>query len=202
MTEKFLTKSYGERGETEVRAHYDAWAASYDDEIAANGYATPGRCAAALAQTGLKTNAPILDLGCGTGLSGLALMLKGFSIIDGTDLSPGMLEQARARGLYRQLYEGEPDGGLPPGPYQAICAVGVISPGAAPVSMLETALTALPRGGYLVFSYNDHALADDSYTQGLAEVVNGGTARMIFEEHGPHLPGIDLNATVYILEKT
>ena len=170
MTEKFLTKSYGKRGETEVRAHYDAWAASYDDEIAANGYAT--------------------------------LMLKGFSIIDGTDLSPGMLEQARARGLYRQLYEGEPDGGLPPGPYQAICAVGVISPGAAPVSMLETALTALPRGGYLVFSFNDHALADDSYTQGLAEVVNGGTARMIFEEHGPHLPGIDLNATVYVLEKT
>lgn len=202
MAERFLTKSYDKRGTAAVRAHYDAWAASYDSEIEENGYATPGRCAAALAATGLPADAAILDLGCGTGLSGLALAQHGFTVIDGTDLSPEMLERARARDLYRQLFPGQPDGTLPPGPYRAICAVGVISPGAAPVSMLATALANLPEGGYLVLSYNDHALADDSYGQGLAAVIADGTARLVFEEYGPHLPGIGLKSTVYVLERT
>ena len=201
MTEKFLTRSYGKRGPQAVKAHYDAWADSYDAEIAENGYATPARCAAALAATGLDRSAAILDLGCGTGLSGVALAVEGFTVIDGTDLSPGMLEKAAKRGLYRQLFPGHPDGALPPGPYQAICAVGVISPGAAPISMLTTALARLPAGGALVMSLNDHGLADASYTQGIAAVHTGGMARLIFEEYGAHLPGINLNSTVYVFEK-
>lgn len=95
MTEKFLTKSYGKKSPGALRAHYDAWADSYDAEIAENGYATPARCAAALAATGLGRSAAILDLGCGTGLSGVALAAEGFTVIDGTDLSPGMLKRPR-----------------------------------------------------------------------------------------------------------
>jgi len=201
MTEKFLTKAYGKKSTDALRAHYDAWADSYDAEIAENGYATPGRCAAALAATGLAKSAAILDLGCGTGLSGAALAARGFTVIDGTDLSPGMLQKAEARGLYRQLYPGKPDGRLPAGPYRAICAVGVISPGAAPVSMLTTALDLLPVGGALVMSLNDHGLADASYTDGIAAVENCGTARLTFKEYGDHLPGINLNSTVYVFEK-
>lgn len=202
MTEKFLTRSYGKRGARAVRDHYDAWAESYDAEIAENGYVTPARCAAALAASGLAKSAPILDLGCGTGLSGAALAACGFSVIDGTDLSPGMLEKAEQRGLYRRLFPADPDGHLPPGPYHAICAVGVISPGAAPISMLAAALDLLPAGGALVMSLNDHGLADASYTSGIAAVEASGTARVTFQEHGAHLPGINLNSTVYLFEKT
>lgn len=44
----------------------------------------------------------ILDLGCGTGLTGAAF--AGIARrLDGVDLSPLMIEQARARGLYRSL---------------------------------------------------------------------------------------------------
>ncbi len=202
MTEKFLTRSYGKKSTGALRAHYDAWADSYDAEIAENGYATPARCAAALAAMGLAKAAPILDLGCGTGLSGAALSAEGFTVIDGTDLSPGMLAKAEKRALYRQLFPGHPDGLLPQGPYQAICAVGVISPGAAPISMLATALDLLPPGAPLVMSLNDHGLADASYTSGIAAVVAAGYARLSFEEYGDHLPGINLNSTVYVLEKT
>jgi predicted TPR repeat methyltransferase len=44
----------------------------------------------------------VLDLGCGTGLAGAAL--RPYSEwLCGIDLSPGMLEQARAKGLYDKL---------------------------------------------------------------------------------------------------
>jgi predicted TPR repeat methyltransferase len=50
----------------------------------------------------------ILDLGCGTGLVGLAFQdLASGGWIDGIDLSPRMVEAARARGIYRDLILGD-----------------------------------------------------------------------------------------------
>ncbi|MGO9361204.1 MAG: methyltransferase domain-containing protein [Xanthobacteraceae bacterium] len=43
-----------------------------------------------------------LDLGCGTGLAGLAFASI-VDVIDGFDLSPGMIERARATQVYRRL---------------------------------------------------------------------------------------------------
>ena len=103
MSETFLDKTYGCMTAEATRAHYDDWAASYDAEISENGYATPTRCAEALARHLPDKSAPILDFACGTGLSGLAMTLQGFDRIDGVDVSPGMLDGARERGLYRHL---------------------------------------------------------------------------------------------------
>ena len=44
----------------------------------------------------------VLDLGCGTGLSGLALKPRAVRLT-GVDLSPEMVEKARTRGIYDQL---------------------------------------------------------------------------------------------------
>ena len=44
----------------------------------------------------------ILDLGCGTGLAGLAFQPLA-ARLDGVDLSPAMIEKARARGIYDHL---------------------------------------------------------------------------------------------------
>jgi predicted TPR repeat methyltransferase len=48
----------------------------------------------------------ILDLGCGTGLCGLALAKQKRRLV-GVDLSEKMLTQARARDLYDELHLGE-----------------------------------------------------------------------------------------------
>ena len=101
MSEKFLDKAYGLETPEATLEHYDQWAASYDAEIAENGYATPGRIAQALAQYQSDMSEPVLDFGCGTGLSGMALTRAGFTTLDGIDLSAEMLEQAAARGIYR-----------------------------------------------------------------------------------------------------
>ncbi len=202
MTKRYLEETYDLKDPDGVRAHYDDWAVSYDAEIAENGYVTPRRCSQALWNAGLPAEAPILDIGCGTGLSGLALMAAGFRLIDGTDVSQGMLEQARNRSIYRHLFLGEHGAALPVSGHAALAAIGVLGRGAAPPDLLDLMVGAMQTGMLLVTSLNDHALADPGYTDKLTAMVNTGTLEKRFEEHGDHLPGIDLNSTVFVFEKS
>jgi len=200
---KFLTSAYHLGSADDARRHYDEWAASYDDELAANRYATPARCAEALAAFAPDLTAPVLDIGCGTGLSGLALREAGFTTVDGTDLSAEMLEKAKALGVYRELFLGDLNEPLPvaPGAYGAMTAVGVINPGHAPPETIGAVLELLQPGGLFVFSLNDHALADPAFEAKVDDVIARGLAECPFREHGPHLPGIGLEATVFVLRK-
>lgn len=203
MGQKYLDKVYAARNASETRALYDDWSRSYEAEVRENGYATPARCAEALAQFSPDQTLPILDFGCGTGLGGLALKLAGFATLDGMDLSQDMLEQARTKGLYRNLTQVEAGDPLPitPGDYAAIAAIGVIGAGAAPISVLDELMKALDKNGLLVLSLNDHALQDHANEGRINEWTDCGAARLLFREHGPHLPGINLKSNVYVLEK-
>ena len=198
---KFLDKAYQARDAASTRALYDDWAASYEAEVAENGYATPARCAEALKAHVNSLADPILDFGCGTGLSGLALKLAGFETIDGVDLSAEMLTEARAKNVYRDLTQIEAGADLPNTNYGAIAAIGVIGAGAAPIDVLHLLMRALPKRGKLVFSFNDHALEDPANLRGVSEWTDCGAAIMLFKEHGDHLPGIGLGSCVYVLEK-
>lgn len=201
MSTNFLSRVYRAQSPDQVRSLYDDWAASYESEISQNGYATPGRCAEALAGLGTDLTRPVLDFGCGTGLSGLALKLAGFSVIDGRDLSQGMIAKAGDKGVYRNLATIGPDDAIPTG-YNAIAAIGVVSPGAAPLPVLDRLIGALEPGGRIVFSFNDHALEHADYRSKVDDLTAAGGVRELFREHGPHLPGINLQSTVYVLEKT
>jgi SAM-dependent methyltransferase len=49
----------------------------------------------------------VADLGCGTGRTGRWLTAKGVSSIDGVDLTPEMLDRARALAVHRRLEEAD-----------------------------------------------------------------------------------------------
>jgi predicted TPR repeat methyltransferase len=203
MSGGFLDKAYSARDADSTRALYDAWADSYEAEIAENGYATPKRCAEALAQYSKDLDAPVLDFGCGTGLSGLALRSSGFSTLDGVDISADMLALAHPKNAYRSLRQIEADA-TPidkPGTYAAIAAIGVIGAGAAPIETLDTLMYGLDSNGLLVLSFNDHALENPGNEARLNEWVDCGAARLVFMEYGDHLPGIGIGSNVYVLEK-
>ena len=197
---RFLNTVYDARDAASTRSLYDDWSATYEAEVAENGYATPGRCAAALADVVKDKSTPILDFGCGTGLSGLALRNVGFDTIDGVDLSGDMLGQAERKGTYRTLRQIEATDPIPEG-YAVYAAIGVIGAGAAPVEVLHNILRALPHEGHFVFSFNDHALEDPINEGAVAEWTDTGAATLVFKEYGAHLPGINLKSNVYILEK-
>lgn len=203
MTKKFLDKAYALDSAEATQDLYNRWAASYEAEVADNGYATPARVARALWNTLPDPQAPILDFGCGTGLSGLALRRQGFAVLDGVDPNPEMIAKAGEKDAYRSLELIGMDGPLPwkPGAYQAITGIGVLGTGAAPAETFDRIMGGLAEGGYLAFSYNDHTLADVSYTAKLNEWLDCGAARLLVQEYGPHLPGVGLNSNVYIIEK-
>ena len=200
MSDHFLEKAYAARDADQTRALYDQWSATYEAEVGANGYATPARSAQALARFCDDLTQPLLDFGCGTGLAGLAFRLAGFSTIDGVDLSAQMLEQAREKNVYRTLTCIDAETKLT-GAYDLISAVGVIGAGAAPISTLDRLMHALPSAGKLVFSFNDHTLAEPENTGRLNEWLDCGAAQLLFMEHGDHLPGKNMNATVYVVQK-
>ena len=204
MTKKMLDNAYGLDGAEATRNFYDEWAASYDAEVTENGYVTPLRCAAALAKFCEDLDAPLLDIGCGTGISGSALKAAGFTTLDGCDFSAEMLEQARSKGHYRTLINTNLEDPFPfeKGAYANLAAIGVLNPGHAPASTLDEVLNLLEPGGLFVFSLNDHAMADYTYEARLNEHVDCANAELLFREYGPHLPKINLKSTVYVLRKT
>lgn len=203
MTKTYLDKVYDARDASSTRDLYDDWADSYEAEVGAQGYATPDRCAAALAKYLDDKTSPILDFGCGTGMSGGALSNAGFEVIDGMDLSADMLAEANNNGVYRKLTHVEADEGFYhiPGDYAAIAAIGVIGAGAAPIAVFDHLMNGLGKGGMLVFSFNDHTLQDPCNEARLNEWLDCGAAALLFREHGDHLPGLDMKACVYVIEK-
>src|SRR6185312_5146636 len=91
-----------------VRHLFDQFAADYDSRMSGLlAYAAPQilRQLAELVMPGAR-DLRVLDLGCGTGLTGLAF--KDMAVrLDGIDLSPAMIEKARARRLYDHLAVGD-----------------------------------------------------------------------------------------------
>lgn len=199
---QFLGDAYGLDGAGATRKFYDDWSGSYDAEVLDNGYAAPARCAAALKQFAGARASPLLDIGCGTGISGEAFREAGFTAIDGADFSAEMLAAAKRKKIYRDLVQTDLENPFPfePGHYANIAAVGVLNPGHAPATTLDTVIALLPRGGCFVFSLNDHALEDGTYEGRIHEHVDAGSAQLRFCEYGEHLPKIGLKSNVYVLQ--
>ena len=202
MTTTYLDKIYS-ADSADLRPFYAQWAQSYDQEVGENGYVTPLRIAEALARHVKDLSIPILDYGCGTGVSGQAFQEVGFLTIDGVDISAEMLEVAAKKKIYRHLEVFAPETGpnVKLGAYQIIAAVGVIGAGAAPLAILDKMMALLAPKGLLVFSFNDHTLEDPAYNGLVEDYVNQGQAVLHLKEYGNHLPKQKINSNIYILEK-
>jgi predicted TPR repeat methyltransferase len=141
---------------TYVRDLFDQYAPRFDADLEGRlGYQTPRLIADLLRAQGVAADGTrqVLDLGCGTGLSGLAL--KPFARrLEGLDLSPRMLAQAQARGLYDALHEADLLDFLPRhrARFALIAAVDVLNYLGDLTEALAAIAAALRPGGLAVFS--------------------------------------------------
>jgi predicted TPR repeat methyltransferase len=139
-----------------VRDLFDQYAARFDSDLEGQlGYRTPGLLAALLQAHGIAPDATrrVLDLGCGTGLSGVAL--KPFATrLAGLDLSPRMLAAARERGIYDTLDEADLLEWLPRhrARFDLIVAADVLNYLGDLTPALAAIAAALTEGGVAAFS--------------------------------------------------
>ena len=92
-----------------VRALFDRYADRFDTDLTVKlRYAAPRLLGEALARVGLLPGAElrVLDAGCGTGLAGPELRPLARHLA-GVDLAPRMVDRARARGIYDDLWAGD-----------------------------------------------------------------------------------------------
>ena len=112
-----------------VRHLFDQFSHDYDARMIGQlGYAAPQilQDLAAMVMPG-REDLAVLDLGCGTGLAGLAFRPLA-ARLDGIDLSPAMIEKARVRGIYDHLDVADLESALAaPGPaYDLILAADTL----------------------------------------------------------------------------
>lgn len=138
-----------------VASLFDAFADSFDDKLVGwLDYRAPQHVAAALSAAVGEDAAPVaraIDLGCGTGL--LAPEVRRLvKRLDGIDLSPKMVEKARARKLYDELIVGEIVEALQKraDSYDQILAADVLSYFGDLRGLLEAARASLHDGGLFV----------------------------------------------------
>jgi predicted TPR repeat methyltransferase len=159
---RFLLASLGE-GEAParppvgyVRNLFDNYAPRFEAELTGTlAYRTPDELAALLPRAGLVAEEAmdVLDAGCGTGLSGLALR-PWARRLTGVDLSPRMLEEAGKQGIYDVLQEADLVAFLleHPGAYDLVAAADVLNYLGDLAPALRAMAGALRPGGHAAFS--------------------------------------------------
>ena len=175
----------------EVAAYYDNWADTYDATLHSWDYTAPSDGARLLVERG--GSAPVLDIGCGTGLTGQALADLGFEPIDGIDLSVASLQRARRRAVYRELLQVDLQQLPLPHPtdaYGTMFCIGVLSyvPDAEPL-LRETARV-VRSGGTVVLSQRDDIWAERDFGGLLGRLQAEGLFNDLWcSEPQPYMPG-------------
>lgn len=155
--QRALDRVYTASNPDELDAAYSAWAASYDRETAGMGYCLPFLITAWIARHVPVSDGPILDAGCGTGLSGPAMKALGYHNLEGLDMSAEMLAIAEGRDSFAALKQARIGGVLPwnDDHFAAFFSTGVFTQGHAPAEGLRELVRITRPGGFAIFTVRD-----------------------------------------------
>jgi SAM-dependent methyltransferase len=156
---------------------YDDWSQDYDDHLQSEfGYISPRVAAAELARRLPQPDLEIIDFGCGTGLVGAALREHGFVSIDGVDISTGMLEQARAKQVYRNLLCADLTARIPleDDCYGAGLCVGSLGAGHVGAQHVAEMLRPIRRDGLFVLTMNSSYYQAGNFEQTFRQMQDDG----------------------------
>jgi predicted TPR repeat methyltransferase len=153
-----------------VESVFDAFASSFDAKLAKLRYMAPALIVSALTER-LGSEAEwgtVADLGCGTGLVGMLLRSRAGRLV-GADLSHGMLEGARGRGVYDELSQTDLVSFLNDrtGSFDVVVAADVLCYFGVLDEVVTAAAKALRPGGLLAFTVESLPDASDDWSLAL-----------------------------------
>lgn len=178
-----LERVYAAGSPAELAGAYAAWATEYDRETIALGYCLPFVITSWVARHLPREAGPLLDAGCGTGLSGPALAALGYGDLVGLDFSGEMLRIAASRKTYRELVQAELGGPLPwaDSHFAGFLSTGVFTAGHAPASSLDELVRVTRPGGKAVFTVRDFLVADAGFGAVFDRLERAGRWRLLEE---------------------
>jgi predicted TPR repeat methyltransferase len=176
-----------------VRALFDQYAPKFETALVGDlGYRGPALLFKAVLSARAAVRKPAffrraIDLGCGTGLAATAFTANVDEFI-GIDLSPGMIERARATGLYARLEVTEMVQGLrdtPDASADIVLAADAMVYLSDLAPLLQEVNRVLVPGGVLAFTVETHG-GDDGVIlgEGLRYAHSAGYVRSSIESAG------------------
>ena len=177
-----IVKVLSHNNHQSLQQNYDQWAEEYDKDLQGKlGYKVPSMAAQSFANV-VPKNARILDAESGTGIVGEVLSKLDYQDIEALDLSKGMLEQAKLKGVYRDFHHQMLGERLDfsSNTFNAIIAVGTFGKTHAPPHALDELLRILVPHGYIVFTMSISELEEvPSFKQKFEELEQQCTWQLI-----------------------
>lgn len=196
-----LKSVYGHKTVDDQREIYKNWAETYDAETLGEfGWMGFKPAALEFAKRVLDKKSNILDAGCGTGLSGIALKEQGFTNIHGRDLSPEMLKQAEKTGVYASLSEVDLTSPIAVNePFDAIFSCGVFGFGPPHPKHLHHLLDILKPDGYAIITVNGKGWVDTDWPNKLDKANKNSILKLEETLDIGYLKNEDINGKLLIL---
>lgn len=198
----FLRRAYDIHGPEDAARLYDEWADTYEADAAENmGYVGHTIAAGRLAEL-VPAPATVLDAGCGTGLVGVEVARRGDYVLDGLDVSPGMLAKARATGVYRRLDVADLTVRLPleDDAYDAVMCVGTLTEGhVGPEALAEFVRVTAP-GGTVVATILDPIWEPKGYRAAVDAIAEDGRGVLREADRHPYRTSQDVPCRLVVIE--
>ena len=167
---------------------YKKWAKTYDQDFALNSnYLSPNKICNYFNKNAKSTDAPILDVGAGTGLVGKCLYKTGKKKIIGIDISSEMLGQAKLKKCYSSIVEGDVTKKIPfkNDSFGAVVSAGTFTHGHVGPCVFDELLRITKPGGLFVLSINTKVFIKNGFKEKFMQIKNS-ISDPIFNEFKVH----------------
>ena len=184
-----MGKAYDVKTPKDSQDLYREWASTYDHDLIHNyGYVAPSRVISEFHHHLTSSSHPtktILDAGCGTGLVAEFISKEYPNVlscasIDGMDISHEMLQKAKVKNLYANLYQMDLTQKIKHSTrYDAIISVGTFTHGHVGPNGILHLLEIMTSGGILCFSVNEGVWESDKYHEFISDLVERDICRVL-----------------------
>ena len=168
-----LNDAYSLQTPSDNRELYAKWASTYEsDFVKGEGYEHP-RVVSEIFDTYVPTVETVVDIGAGTGLVGFNLKnLRQSLEIDGIDISPEMLAEAKKKKVYRNLYLKDLTKSIDEtlAPYDALICIGVFTHGHLPMKTISNLLELVKPKGHFVIGINAKYFTEENFEKYFGEL--------------------------------
>jgi SAM-dependent methyltransferase len=163
---------YSSRDNRELAERYDQWARDYDSDLEEDFEYRGPQIATEFFARYVATGAAILDAGAGTGLVGELLARLGYNDLVAMDLSPGMLEEAGKKKVYKELRQMVMGDTLDfaTDSFDAVMVSGVFTVGHAPASSLDELIRITKPGGHICFTLRPDVYENSGFKEKQTEL--------------------------------